>query len=73
MLINHEVILVVVHVVADSRPREKLDKVFQADEEASVLPILTVDLLTSFNGPFLRFVAPITVPLFHPVRVPYLQ
>ena len=73
MLVCEVIVLKLVHVVTNRRPREKLDEVCQAHKEAAVFSILAVDLLSRLHRPQFRFVAPGACPLFHSVWVPNLH
>ena len=73
MLVRDERVLTVIRIVAYCCRSEKLHKVLEADEEDAILFVLTVDLLARMQGPLRRLVAPVALPFFATVRVPYLD
>ena len=73
VLVDQEAVYMRFLIIADVSQREKLEEVFEANEEAPVFLILAVDLLASLQRPFLRLVSPIARPLFHSVRISHFE
>ena len=69
MLVSDVIVFIAIHVVANSRSREELDEVGETYEEAPIFAVFAVHLLTRLHRPLARFVAPVTGPLLHAIRV----
>ena len=69
MLVSDVIVLIAIHVVANSRSSKELDEVGETYEEAPIFAVFAVHLLSRLNRPLVRFVAPVTGPLLHAIRV----
>ena len=69
MLVRDVIVLISIHVVANGRSSEKLDKIGKAYEEASVFAVLAIYLFPRLPRPLLRFITPVAGPLLHAVWI----
>ena len=63
VLVRHEVVNLVLVVVADGGDVEELEVVLEGDPEAAVVLVLPADLRLCVVCPLRRFVAPVALPL----------